>query len=74
MPESLGPWELRAKCSETLHRKFHTFAMAAGREGADVLRQLAEEWVDREEHAHTLRCRLLADKGIDVDAQGSATK
>ena len=33
MAAPLGPWELRAKCSEALHKEFHTFAMACGREG-----------------------------------------
>jgi hypothetical protein len=70
MSETLGPWELRAKCAETLHREFHTFAMAAGREGADVLRELASEYVDREKHAHSLRCKLLSGKGLAVDDGG----
>ena len=28
--------ELRAKCTDDLHRKFHTFALASGKEGAEV--------------------------------------
>ena len=71
MAEALGPWELRAKCSEAVHKRFHTFALAAGREGADVLRELVAEWIEREAHAHTLRCRLLRSEGIVVEPGGS---
>ena len=70
MSDPLGPWELRAKCSEALHRKLHTFAMASGKEAAEVIRELAQEWIGREEHAHTMRCRLLAGEGIEVDGKG----
>lgn len=65
------PCELRAKCSEALHKEFHIFAMACGREGSEILRELAAEFVARERHAHMLRCRLLQSEGIEVDAGGS---
>lgn len=71
MSETLGPFELRAKCTERMHKKFHTFAMAAGRDATEVLRELAGRWIEEEEHAHILRCRLLKGEGIDVDAPGN---
>jgi hypothetical protein len=65
--------ELRAKCTDDLHRKFHTFALASGKEGAEVLRGLVSEWVAREEHAHTMRCRLLRSEVLGGDGSGSAS-
>lgn len=71
MAETLGPFELRAKCTETLHKEFHTLALASGREAADVLREIATDWVEREKHAHILRCKLLAGEGIVVEKKGT---
>lgn len=73
MSEPVGPWELRSKCTETMHREFYTFAMALGKEGAEVLRELVADWLEQERHAHTMRCRLLRSEGIDVETAGSAS-
>jgi len=62
--------ELRTKCTDDLHRKFHTFALADGKDAAQVLRELAMDYVAREEHAHMLRCRLLAGEGIEGESLG----
>lgn len=70
MAETLGPLELRAKCTDTMHREFSTFCTACGRENADVLRELVGAWVEREKHAHILRCRLLQGEALSVDSRG----
>lgn len=64
--------ELRCKIDEDTHRRFHALCQATGDDAAARLRQLVSEWIERELHAHTLRCRLLRCEGLDGELQGQA--
>lgn len=50
---------------------FLIYTQSRGESLQDRVRQLIEEWIEEEEHAHILRTRLLRGKGIETEALGS---
>lgn len=64
--------ELRAKCSDEMHRLFHAICLANSEDATARLRRIVQADIDAEMHKHKLLARLLASDGIARELKGSA--
>lgn len=63
--------ELRAKCSDEMHRLFHAICLANGEDATARLRRIVQADIDAELHKHTLLSRLLRVDGTPMDSRGN---